>query len=98
MNKHGKRKNAHPIFHTTKIQLLTIPSSPDLLLLLFLWAKMKKEELYFLIIGSIIALLLSYLLARYNESQGYRFWSGFIYTAIIFTAGVLYLWLWLYGR
>jgi hypothetical protein len=67
-------------------------------LLIFVIDFMKTEELYFLIVGSILSLLISYAIARYNRSQGFHFWSGFIYTAIITLAGILYLWLWLYGR
>jgi hypothetical protein len=81
------------MLHDTKIQLLVI-----LALYIFTFVVMKSEEVYFLIFGSLLAVLLSYMVARYNSSQGFRFWPGFIYTMIISIAGNLYLWLWWYGR
>lgn len=59
---------------------------------------MGEGEKYFLIIGLIAAVLISYLSAQHGKTRGYNFTKSFIYGTIALAGLVFMAWQYFWNR
>lgn len=55
---------------------------------------MREEEIYFISIGCICAVLIGFLVGRNSKSQGYSFGKSFFFSCIGLIGLVFVLWEW----